>query len=184
MAMHPELALSLNLGSRPVDLMKDEADLAIRIGPPGSDSLVARLLSRETIILCASPTYLARSGPLDHPEDLAPHRILHFTAEPRLELIGPKGTKDLTITPVLRSNEPEILIQAARQHVGVAVVSRSFIGESLASGELVRVLPEWSLPTRDVNALYAPGRGQSPKVRVFLDFLVEALKAEPTVLSI
>jgi DNA-binding transcriptional LysR family regulator len=73
--------------------------------------------------------------------------------------VGRKAAKRVTISPVLRSNEPEILIQAARQHAGIAVVSTSLVGELLAGGELVRLLPEWRMPTRDVNALYAPGRG-------------------------
>jgi hypothetical protein len=105
---------------------------------------------------------LVSSAPLERVEDLAGHRILDFRTDPNATALswwGHKAAKRVTISPVLRSNEPEILIQAARQHAGIAVVSTSLVGELLAGGELVRLLPEWRMPTRDVNALYAPGRG-------------------------
>jgi DNA-binding transcriptional LysR family regulator len=76
---------------------------------------------------------------------------------------------------VLRSNEPEVLADAARHGVGIALLPMSFVSNDLAIGSLVQVLAQWTWPERAINALYAPGRRQSPRVRAFLDYLVKTL---------
>ncbi len=79
MALHPGLAVSLALSSRPVDLLADEADIAVRVGVSGPGSLIARRLSREVFLLCAAPAYLDRSPAPRRPEDLGQHwqRVWH-----------------------------------------------------------------------------------------------------------
>jgi LysR family transcriptional regulator, regulator for bpeEF and oprC len=182
MALHPALTIALNLSSSPVDLLRDEADVAIRIGATGSNNTIVRQLSRVTFVLCASPGYLARASRLAEVEDLYNHAVLDIRTESSptsMDLIGQDQLQRLRLTPALTSNEPEVLIQAALQHRGIAVVARAFADEHFVTGALVHVLPGWSPPSRDVNALYAPGRGQSPKVRAFLDFLIAELNRDP-----
>ena len=169
MALHPGLAVSLALSSRPVDLLADEADIAVRIGVSGPGSLIARRLSREVFLLCAAPAYLVRSPAPRRPEDLGQHRLLDIRTDPeqrQLELSSGRVIRRVTIAPVLRSNEPEVLV------------------DMMAVGLIVPVLPAWQPPSRDVNALFAPGRAQVPKVRAFLDFLLEALRSDPPTLAL
>lgn len=178
MKLHPELEITLHLGSRAVDLMRDEADLAIRVGAPGSPELIVRKIGDDTIILCASPPYLAASAPIENPADLAAHPLLDFrvgSGARDLDLIGPTGEHRIRAKPMLQSNEPSILIEAALQGAGVVIAPMTFAKLHLENGELERVLPDWTDAPRDINAIYAPGRGRSAKVRAFLDFLVRAL---------
>jgi LysR family transcriptional regulator, regulator for bpeEF and oprC len=180
LAQHPALSVSLELGSGHVDLLKDQADVAIRIGAAGSDSLIARRLSSEEIIFCASASYLRRNPQPERVEELAEHRVLDFRIDPlarEIDAICDGMTRRVTVTPVLRSNEPDVLVRAARAGTGIAIVPVSFVADDLREGALLRILPQWGLPPHEVNALYAQGRGQSPKVRAFLDFLVGELKS-------
>lgn len=182
MAAHPALVVSLALSSRPVDLLADEADIAVRIGVLGPSSLVARLLGRETFLLCAAPEYLARAPAPQRPEDLAAHRFVDLRTDPtarQVELRSGRAVRRVPVTPALRSNEPAVVVQAAVAGAGIAVVPRGMAAGLLARGLLVPVLPAWQPPPREVNALYAPGRAAVPKVRAFLDFLVEALQSDP-----
>lgn len=176
MALHPGLAVTLELSSRKVDLLADEADIAIRVGAPGSDQLVARLLMRDRVILCASPSYLAARPALRDLDDLSAHLMLDTRPESSTagyELSDASGqTRRLSVTVALRSNEPEALAIAAREHAGIAVISERFAAPYFADGSLVQVLPGCGLPARDINAIYAPGRRHASKVRAFLDHMV------------
>jgi DNA-binding transcriptional LysR family regulator len=170
-----------------VDLLADEADIAIRIGALGPSNLVARLLGRETFLLCAAPAYLAANRMPRRPEDLAAHRILDLQTEAtqrQIELASERVIRRVPVSPVLRSNEPEVLVQAALAGAGIAVVSQAMVAGLLSRGELVPVLPAWQPPLREVNALYAPGRAAVPKVRAFLDFLVAALRRDPPAIAL
>lgn len=177
MARHPAVKVTLELSSRKVDLLSDEADIAIRIGSPESDQLIARRLSRNEVILCAAPAYLAKSPPESSLSDLSAHTMLDFrpeTVATHFELFDAAGKKQ-RIAPIhvaLHSNEPGVLAIAALQGAGIAILPESFTREPLASGSLVVVLPGCGLPPLDVHALYAPGRRQSSKIRAFLDHLV------------
>jgi LysR family transcriptional regulator for bpeEF and oprC len=178
MAQHPALSVSLELGSRRADLLNEEADLAIRVGSAGAESLILRRLTVEQIVLCAAPSYCQALPQIEHLADLARHRMLDFRLDPLardVEATSDHGIERVTISPVLRSNEPEVLVEAARQGAGIAIAPISFVADDFKQGLLVPILPQWRLASREINALYAPGRGQSPKVRAFLDFLVGAL---------
>ena len=180
MARHPALSIELDLSSRRVDLLADEADVAIRVGDPGSDQLAARRLARDRMLLCASREYLhARPPPLTL-RDLAQHDLLdfrHSLANGSVELFDAAG-KPQCIRPArlaLWSNDPDVLATAARQGAGVAVIPETFVRDDLNAGRLVEVMPGAGLPAQDINALYVPGRRHWPKIRTFLDYVVERL---------
>ncbi|MDB5826438.1 MAG: LysR family transcriptional regulator [Variovorax sp.] len=177
MALHPAVSITLELSSRKVDLLADEADIAIRIGSPGSEQLLARRLSREGVMLCAAPAYLAKHPVVKTVADLAAHTLLDFrpdTGAAHFELVDANGQRQ-RIGPVriaLHSNDPEVLAIAAVQGAGIALLPDRFAHRALADGLLSVVLPGCGLPALEVHALYAPGRRQSSKIRAFLDHLV------------
>lgn len=190
MALHPGLVVTLELSSRKVDLLADEADIAIRVGSPGSDQLVARLLARHRVVLCASPTYLAARPPIREIDDLVSHVMLDTRPDPGAagyQLLDVDGVmRRLPVLVALRANEPEPLAIAARRGGGIALISERFAAPFFSDGTLVQVLPGCGLPSRDVNAIYAPGRRNSAKIRAFLDHLVahsEISAVEPAAAS-
>ncbi|MEO8922851.1 MAG: LysR family transcriptional regulator [Caldimonas sp.] len=179
MAEHPGISVSLELSSRKVDLLADEADIAIRVGAPGGESLVTRRLARDQVILCATPSYLEACVPVTTPADLSSHRLLDFRPESTSFEIFDSGGRPQRISSArvaLRSNEPEVLVAAVREGAGIALVPDRFVREDLIAGTLLIVLPGCGLPARDICALYAPGRRQSRKIRAFLDHLVGTLR--------
>ncbi len=183
MALHPRLMLSLDLSSRAVDLLADEADIAVRVGDPHGEVLVARLLVRDRLRLVAAPSYLASVAPIVAVGDLADKRVLDFRSDTGdgFAAIHADGTRQRVADAfvALRSNEPEVVARAARSGAGIALVPESFVLDDLRAGRLCEVCPGWRWPSRDINALYAPGRGRLPRIRAFLDHLVAQLVTDP-----
>jgi len=175
MRAHPGVRVSLDLGSRAVDLLADEADIAVRVGAHGSDRLVVRPLFTERVILCATPGYLSGIAPPTTPKALAGHRLLDFRAAPAMrELELKRGGKSaaVRITPVLTANDPEPLRRIVEAGGGIAVMPLSLVEDVLRTGALVEVLPEWSLRGAMINAVYRVERGRSRHVHAFLEHTI------------
>lgn len=76
--LYPDLSADLVLTDAVVDLFIERIDLAIRLGPLADSTLIAQQLMRTHYVVCASPAYLRRSTPLNHPTDVAQHNCLLF----------------------------------------------------------------------------------------------------------
>jgi LysR family transcriptional regulator for bpeEF and oprC len=180
---HPGLAVSVELGSRHVDLFRDEADVAIRIGAVGAEDLIARRLGTEVMILVAAPAYLSGIGPIERAEDLGGLSLLDYrlgSPSRDLELFDGEMREEVRIIPRFVSNEPGLLVDAAKSGLGIAIAPLSIAAAGLADGSLQRVLPHLRSSKLEVHALYAPGRHQSRKIRAFLDHAVSELgSSEP-----
>jgi DNA-binding transcriptional LysR family regulator len=181
-AANPDITVELDLSDRVVDLIEDGVDLAIRMGPLAESSLVARKLGAVALRLYAAPSYLARRGTPAKLAELADHDTVQFVPAPRLQTWGLRGPDgDVEITPGARvvSNNLFVVRDAAVAGAGIALLSELAVGDDLAAGRLVEVLPAWSIPESEVFAVYPSTRNLSPKVRVFLEFLVGWLTPAP-----
>ena len=175
MRAHPGVRVSLDLGSRRVDLLADEADVAVRVGAHGSDHLVVRPLYTDRVILCAAPRYLAGIAAPTSAKALARYRLLDLRGAPAtrdLELTRRGKSVVVRITPVFSVNDPAPLRRIAEAGGGIAVMPRSYVEDALTSGALVEVLPGWSLRTTTINAVYRADRGRSRNVRAFVDHMI------------
>ena len=171
----PELSLDLTLNDRRVDLVEEGYDLAIRIGALGDSSLIARRLAPSHRVLCAAPTYLAKRGRPEAPEDLAAHECLVYSyqaAGQAWHLSGPAGEKRVKIAGRLKVNNGDALLAAALTGLGIAFLPGFIAGDALRAGRLEQLLPEWrDAEETKVYAVYPAGRQVAPKVRAFIDFL-------------
>jgi DNA-binding transcriptional LysR family regulator len=183
-ALHPGIALELDLSARRVDLLGEGFDLAVRMGDLPDDTLLAaRRLTVFTNGLYASPQYLAERGDPHTPADLARHdavRLLGGHGEPLpWQLMQGEQTWHGLPPGRASANSPELLIRLARAGVGIAAVPDHFATPDLLRGTLRRVLPGWCLPSHTAWAVF-PGRKLMPaKTRVFLDMLLTALETPP-----
>ncbi|MBV8124267.1 MAG: LysR family transcriptional regulator [Pelomonas sp.] len=185
---YPEVSLELDLSPRRVDLIAEGFDLAIRMGELADDSqLAARRLARFTSGLYAAPAYLARHGEPQMPEaltsmhglailgragDALPWSLHKDEGDTRLEWRGLPEKRTL-------ANAPDMLLRLARAGVGISAVADHFARELEASGELVRVLPDWRLEPVDCWAVF-PGRRLLPlRTRLFIDALAARLSSCP-----
>ena len=175
LARHPRLSLRLIVTDEPIDVIRERIDLAVTISRPlPSSSLVRKHLADWPLILCASPAYLARRAAPRTPEDLADHDFLslppsHHTSE---ELIGPAGQRHrLSLKPRVTSNNQFSIRQLTRLGLGLSFHVEPEVAAELASGELVRVLPDWSGPTLSVDVLMPARTRQPAKIRMAVEAL-------------
>ncbi len=183
-ALHPAIALELDLSPRRVDLLSEGFDVAVRMGALPDDSLLAaRRLAAFPSGLYAAPAYLAAHGEPQNPDDLERHesvRLLGGSGEPATWTLL-KGKQRWKGVPRGRAsaNSPELLIRLARAGAGIVAVSDYFALPDVHRGALQRVLPDWCLPSPTAWAVF-PGRKLMPaKTRVFIDMLQLVLgKAE------
>lgn len=182
-AAHPDIHVHLDLSDRVVDLVDEGLDLAIRFGPLGESTLVARRLSAVEMSLYAARSYLARRPAPREPDDLADHDLLAFLPTPRFSswpLLGPdQQTVELTPIARLTSNNLLAIREAVIAGAGVALLP-NFVADCPETGQLVKILPEWRAPTGDLFAVYPSTRNLSPKVRAYLDYVVEHLRLDGT----
>ena len=183
-ALHPAVSLELDLSARRVDLLGENVDLAVRIGTPPEDALLAaRRVGVFPIGLYAAPSYLAGRGEPASPDDLARHdglRLLGRDGEPaRWTLLQGETTWQAVPPGRVAANSPELLLRLARAGAGIAAVPEVLAAPYLRRGELKRVLPSWCLRPHVAWAVF-PGRRLMPsKVRAFIDMLVATLPAPP-----
>lgn len=183
MKLYPKVTVELDLSPRRVDLVAEGFDIAIRMGDlPDDSSLAARRVLTQKQGLFASPEYIGRRGLPEHPDDLLAHDLLCV-----LRRTG--GTAPWTLSrgktvwqhemPArLLVNSPELLVKVACAGVGIVSSPDMFAERLLATGELVRILPEWELPMTVGWAVF-PGRRLMPaKTRAFLDLMAARCSEE------
>ncbi|HEX8785233.1 MAG TPA: LysR family transcriptional regulator [Telluria sp.] len=183
MERYPAVSLELDLSPRRVDLVAENFDVAIRMGDlPEDSTLNARRVVINRLNLYAAPSYLARRGLPEHPDDLAEHDLLCILSRnggPAPWILQRGKVRWERILPArLTANSPEMLARVASSGAGIAASSELFAAPFVATGELVRVLPEWEMPEDSGWAVF-PGRRLMPaKLRVFLDMMEEAFCRE------
>lgn len=140
---YPQVALDLDLSDGFTDLTESRHDLAIRITAQVAGGLVAHRLGTSRRLLCAAPAYIAQHGA---PEDLAAlrqHRLLAADGQLPWKLDGPDGLIVHNGRSVVRTNSSEVVRELALSGVGIALRSLWDVGPALASGNLVRILPDY-----------------------------------------
>jgi len=178
MDRYPAVSLELDLSPRRVDLVAENFDIAIRMGDlPEDSTLAARRVAIEQFGLYAAPSYLARRGLPEHPDDLLQHDLLCILsraggAVPWVLQRGKVHWKK-ELTARLTANSPQLLAKIACSGAGIAASTDFVVAKYVRKGELVRVLPDWDLPGSTGWAVF-PGRRLMPaKTRAFLDMLDE-----------
>lgn len=180
MELHPKVTLEVSLADRLVDLVEEGYDSAVRIARLTSSSLVGRQIATTRMVLCASPEYLRRQGTPAHPCEIADHPVMSYTllaTGDRWEFKGPEGAVSVKVQPRMRTNSGDTCCAAALGHLGRVLQPSFLVGEHLASGRLVEVLPQYRSIELGVYALYPSRKHVTPKVRAFIDFLVDAFRA-------
>lgn len=173
-ARHPRLDIDLRTSDRVVDMLREGIDVALRMGWLRDSSLRATRLGEFDQYLTASPAYLARAPRITRPEDLAQHDWIALSVLPApltWKFTSAKGQRRIVrVTTRLRTDSVGALRALLLSGSGITALDQFSTAEALRSGELVRVLPGWTLPRGGVYAVYPPGRHVPAKVRAFIDF--------------
>lgn len=172
---YPDIEVVLHLADRALDLTEHALDIAIRFGPPPDARILARRIAPNRRLLCAAPAYLAARGMPQTPRDLPAHDCIVIRENERAfnnwQLTDGNQQVTIKVRSPLAVNHGEIAVDWALAGHGIVLRSEWDIAGDLASGRLVRVLPEWAGVSADIHALYPSRHQLSAKVRAFLDFL-------------
>ncbi|RKG95890.1 LysR family transcriptional regulator [Corallococcus sp. CA053C] len=185
-ARYPQMHIELGVSDRVVDLLSDNVDCAIRGGHVKDESLVARHLGDLCYLVCASPKYLERHGPPQHPLELAgpSHAVVSYFSSlsgKELPIVFTRDGERLEVQgrSLLTLNETNAYLAAGLAGLGVMFAPRFVLEPYLASGELVQVLEGWHPESRPLFLVYPPARQLGAGLRVFIDWTMELFASRP-----
>jgi DNA-binding transcriptional LysR family regulator len=174
-ALCPDVVLELDFSAKPIGLVEEGFDLAIRVAMALEPGLIARKLGDIAFRLVAAPMFLERVGRPKTLKDLHHAPFLAYTQvtrDGRVRLQRDGGFEEIRFEPVLLSSNESLLMQAAMQGMGYAFLPHWLVDMELAAGRLEHVLPDLARPSAPLSAVY-PDRSFLPgKLRSFLDFLI------------
>ncbi len=183
LARYPDLRIQLTLSESIVNLVEEEVDVAIRIAQLPDSSLIARKLGSARRMVVASPAYLERHGVPRTPGDLKDHNCLRLSTATHFnqwEFKGPDGPRRIEVGGNFEVNNATGLHNAALVGLGLIRAADFYIGADVQSGRLVPVLADYETHTEtNIYAVYPHNRHLSPKVRAFVDMLVDAFLPVP-----
>ncbi|MBB3134421.1 DNA-binding transcriptional LysR family regulator [Rhizobium pisi] len=175
---YPEIEFYMSEGDRLVDLVREGIDCVLRAGTPEDSDMIIRRVAMLDEITLASPAYIAAHGLPQHPDGLAGHRMVGFHSSSTgsllpLEFIVDGTLRNVAIPVTVAVNAAESYVTAARLGLGLIQIPRYHAETDLAEGTLVHVLPDFPPTQTPVSLLYPRNRQLSPRVRVFVDWLVK-----------
>ncbi|KWK69900.1 transcriptional regulator [Burkholderia ubonensis] len=181
-ARYPDLRIVMSTTDRFVDLIADGIDCAVRVGALSDTSLVARRIGELAQVNCASPAYLARHGTPRSPDDLPEHvAVGYFSTRTGRELDWEYADMDtgemhaVKMRSVVSVNSSQAYLACCMAGLGLIQAPRDGLDAPLADGTLVEVLPEWNAAPLPVSVVFPHGRHLAPRVRIFVDWLADAL---------
>lgn len=174
-----DVELILDLDDHLINLNENNVDIALRITATPPQNYAARKLSKISWMYCASPAYLQRMGTPTKRVELTSHECLVYPGlTPPLRFTDmplQHAHCDIKVKTPVQANSSLILLKAALSGQGIAWLPSYLISKHITSGELVplKLDGKYAYPTHSLYALYFPSKFRNPKVRSFIDFLIE-----------
>jgi DNA-binding transcriptional LysR family regulator len=178
LSRYPELSLHIGEGDRLVNLIQEGVDCVVRAGEPADSGMVLRRLGMVNEATVASPDYLARHCVPMTPDDLDCHMMIGFVSSATSEVMPLEFTQDGQVRYVRLPSRMTVTgsdtsAALARLGLGLVQAPRYRFADDFASGALVEVLAEYPPTPTPISALYPHNRQLSPRVRVFVDWLIQ-----------
>jgi DNA-binding transcriptional LysR family regulator len=175
---YPDIELSMSESDRWVDVVREGVDCVLRYGALPDSDLVARPVTTLHRITVAAPAYLERYGCPQTPDDLIHHRAVGIRlvttgALAPMEFGGAEGMKQVTMRTPFSATGTETFRGAVLLGLGLAQMPVFHVERDLAEGRLVRVLADYPVPSAPVSILYPRSRQLSPRVRLFIDWVLQ-----------
>lgn len=185
---YPQTAVDLVVDNRTINLVEERIDLAVRITNDLDPNLIARPLGTCESVVVAAPSYLAAHGTPRRVEDLAIHNCLTYSyfGKSLWKFTDAKtgAPSDVPVGGNLSANESMVLLTAAREGAGIALQPVFAAAPLIASGQLVRLLPDHVPQALGIHGVYSSRRQMPAALRAMLDFLVDWFKAQPNVMGV
>lgn len=180
---YPDIELQITEGDRFVDLIREGIDCVLRVGTLQDSDMIGRRVAMLEEVTLAAPAYVERFGIPAHPEKLDGHRMIGFRSSATggllpLEFQIDGAVREITLPATISVNAAESYFAAAKLGLGLIQVPRYHAEEALRSGELLHVLEDYPPTRTPVSMLYPRSRQLSPRVRVFIDWLVKVFAGQ------
>ena len=168
--LHPQVSIQAQFYDRVSNLLEEEIDIAVRIGPLRDSSLYATTVGEVKKVLCASPDYLSKAGTPSTLTELAEHQIVFPTSVESTPIwhFNHKGKKtSVKLNPQLSCNQNGGALRAAVAGYGITRLMSYQVGEELAKGSLQSLLPDYEEAAVPVAIVHVEGRRMNAKIRSF-----------------
>ncbi|MCX8281982.1 LysR family transcriptional regulator [Phyllobacterium sp. 0TCS1.6C] len=180
-ALYPDIELHMSEGDRFVDLVREGVDCVLRVGELQDSEMVARRLTVLREATCASPAYCQSRGAPQRIEDLAGHAMIGFRSSATgaimpLEFSVEGTLRTVTLPVAMTVTGAETYFAAALAGLGIIQAPRYRLEKYFNSGELVPLLPDYPPSPSQVSLLYPRSKQLSPRLRVFMDWMVEVFR--------
>jgi len=181
-ALFPDIQVQYRMTDKLVDLLADGMDISVRVGPMVDSSFKARVLADSPRYIFAAPEYLEKRGVPQTPHDLINHDclLLRFpgSRQYRWRFTGPEGDYELAVSGALDTNNGEVLKDWALEGAGLVLKTYWEVADDVRAGKLRAVLTEHMPTDSKIAVLFPYDRYVPPRVRAFIDFLADAVKAD------
>ncbi|QOY94058.1 LysR family transcriptional regulator [Massilia sp. UMI-21] len=181
---YPDITLELGSTDRPVDLVEEGVDCAVRGGELFDPNLIARRIGVINFVTAAAPSYIERFGMPQHPRDMERHRCVNYFSAKTGKISQWDFTRDgerieVTLPGAIALNDSNAYVHAGLAGLGIINMTDYLLLQHIAAGRMLRVLPEWSIDPLPVHVVYPQNRHLSAKVRVFVEWISELFAAHP-----
>jgi len=181
---YPDIQLELGSSDRPVDLIEEGVDCAVRGGELGDSTLIARRIGIIHFVTCAAPSYLDRYGAPQHPRDLERHRCVNYFSAKTGKIYDWDFTRDgeriqVPMPGMIALNDSNAYVQAGLAGLGVIQMTDYLLLQHVREGRMVQLLPDWITDPLPVHIVYPQNRHLSAKVRVFVEWVAELFANHP-----
>ncbi|NTF43020.1 LysR family transcriptional regulator [Rhizobium rhizogenes] len=180
---YPEIEFQMTEGDRFVDLIREGIDCVLRVGTLQDSDMIARRVAMLEEVTLAAPAYVERYGMPVHPDALDGHRMVGFRSSATggllpLEFEVGGTVREITLPATISVNAAESYFAAAKLGLGLIQVPRYHAEDALDAGQLLHVLKDFPPTRTPVSMLYPRSRQLSPRVRVFIDWLVRVFAGQ------
>ncbi|UTY60029.1 LysR family transcriptional regulator [Massilia sp. erpn] len=181
---YPDIVLELGCSDRPVDLIEEGVDCAVRGGALDDSTLIARRIGVINFVTCAAPAYLARFGTPQHPRELERHRCVNYFSSKTGKTFDWNFTRDgervqLPMPGLIALNDSNAYVQAGLAGLGVVQMTDFALLPMIRDGRMVPILSEWATDPLPIHVVYPQNRHLSAKVRVFVEWVSDLFASHP-----
>ncbi|NVD97348.1 LysR family transcriptional regulator [Massilia sp. BJB1822] len=181
---YPDIVLELGCSDRPVDLIEEGVDCAVRGGALDDSTLIARRIGVINFVTCAAPAYLARFGTPQHPRELERHRCVNYFSSKTGKTFDWNFTRDgervqLPMPGLIALNDSNAYVQAGLAGLGVVQMTDFALLPMIRDGRMVPILSDWATDPLPIHVVYPQNRHLSAKVRVFVEWVSDLFASHP-----
>ena len=167
-----DLRFDVDFEDRYVDVLEEGYDLGLRLSPPDRSGLAGEIIGRSPLHLCAAPAYAKRWGLPTRPQDLTHHRCIvmrTYAPRTRWRFGAPDGPVEVQIDPSHTVNDITALCALVSMGAGISILPDYLARPLISDGQLLAIMPDFTLPNLKIHAVYPHDRKSLPAIRATLD---------------